>query len=161
MKFLVEVDPGLRDYYVEHKVWEGADSVTKIPITLYGETYSAKEKKQQFGDKNYYELHFSNKGGLVMPIIIEWTYKDGSQEIETIPAQIWRKNEAYFSKVFVKEKIVTAIRIDPFQQTADIDRSNNNWPVKEMPSRFQVFKRHKMGKVKHPMGRKENIQSKP
>jgi len=76
-----------------------------------------------------------------MPVIIEWTYEDGSQEIETIPVQIWRKNESNFTKVFTKDKVVTAIRIDPYKETADIDESNNNWPVREVPTRFQVFKK--------------------
>ena len=78
-----------------------------------------------------------------MPVIIEWTYEDGTTEIERLPAQIWRLDETSFTKVFVKDKVATAIVIDPYEETADIDRSNNEWPVKEMPSRFQVYKQHK------------------
>jgi hypothetical protein len=83
-----------------------------------------------------------------MPVIIEWTFEDGTQEIETIPVQIWRKNENQFSKVFVKDKVVTSIIIDPYKETADIDERNNNWPVKQLPSRFQVFKANK--EIKQP-----------
>ena len=60
-------------------------------------------------DKNMYELTFSNKGGLVMPIIIEWTYKDGTKEIERIPAQVWRQNENKVVKTFIKNKEVASI----------------------------------------------------
>src|SRR5205807_1369415 len=49
--------------------------------------------REKLGNKYFYELSFSNKGGLVMPIIIEWTFKDGTKEIDRIPAQIWRLNE--------------------------------------------------------------------
>ena len=75
-----------------------------------------------------------------MPVIIEWTFADGSKEVERVPVEIWRKNENKFTKVFIKTKEVTGIVIDPYKETADIDKTNNNWPVKELPSRFQVFK---------------------
>ena len=86
-----------------------------------------------------------------MPVIIQWTFKDGSTELETVPVQVWRKNENNFSKVFVKDREVSGIVIDPYKETADIDERNNNWPVKEIPSRFQVFKKHKAGKNLNPM----------
>ena len=88
-----------------------------------------------------------------MPVIIEWTFADGTKEVEKIPVEIWRKNENNFRKVFVKTKEVTGIVIDPYKETADIDKSNNNWPVKELPTRFQVFKKHKMEDVPNGMQR--------
>ena len=75
-----------------------------------------------------------------MPVIVEWTYKDGSKEVDRLPAGIWRLNEKQFSKVFVKDKEVASIRLDPMRETADIDETNQQWPVKEMPTRFQLFK---------------------
>ena len=75
-----------------------------------------------------------------MPIILEWTFKDGTKEIERIPAQVWRKNEKGLTKVFMKDKEVTAVRLDPMRETADIDESNNKWPVVPQPSKFTVFK---------------------
>ncbi len=61
--------------------------------------------------KNYYELTFSNNGGLVMPIIIEWTYKDGTKEVEKVPVGIWKLNEKQVTKVFIKDKEATAIQV--------------------------------------------------
>jgi len=163
VQFAVEQDPNLRDFYDTYKPWETADSTQTFKQTLYGETLTEKEKKELFGDKNYYELYFSNKGGLVMPIIIEWTFKDGTKEIERIPVEIWRKNEDKFSKVFMKEKEVSGIVIDPFKETADIDTKSNNWPVKEMPTRFQIFKQHKADPQPNPMQKaaKQGKQIKP
>lgn len=92
-------------------------------------------------DQNFYELTFSNKGGLVMPIIIQWNYEDGSQEIQRIPAEIWRKNEEIVTKVFVKEKLVTHVIIDPNLETADVDTENNVFPRKEIISEFDAFER--------------------
>ena len=143
MKFIVDEDEELQDFYDNYKPWETRDSLYRDKVTLYGETYTKKEKRELFGDKNYYELHFSNKGGLVMPVIIEWTFEDGTVEVERVPAQIWRLNENEFTKVFVKDKVATSIIIDPYNEIPDIDRSNNEWPVREMPTQFQVFKNHK------------------
>ena len=142
-KFPVEEDETLQDFYTDYKQWEEADSVTKGTIKLYEETYKKKEKKKLYKDKNYYELKFSNKGGLVMPIIIEWTFEDGTTEIERLPVQLWRHNEETVTKVFVKDKEVKSVTLDPYRETADIDETNNNWPEKDFepkPSRFKVFK---------------------
>lgn len=153
IQFATDEDPALRDFYYSYKPWETKDSVWTSKTWLYDETFTAEEKKEKFGDNNYYELFFSNKGGLVMPVIIEWTFADGTKEVEKIPVEIWRKNENNFRKVFVKTKEVTGIVIDPYKETADIDKSNNNWPVKELPTRFQVFKKHKMEDVPNGMQR--------
>ncbi len=155
MEFSVDQDTSLQDFYTTYKPWETEDSIVKYTTHLYEETFTKEEKQEKFGDKNYYQLYFSNKGGLVMPVIIEWTFEDGTTEIQRIPVEIWRKNENSFSKVFVKDKEVTGIVIDPYKETADIDESNNNWPVKEMPSRFQVFKKHKEGDNPNPMQKAE------
>ena len=87
-----------------------------------------------------YELTFSNKGGLVMPVIIEWTYKDGTKEIDRIPAQVWRLNENKVVKTFVKNKEVVSIQLDPLRETADINTSNNSWNTIPEPSKFTIFK---------------------
>jgi len=76
-----------------------------------------------------------------MPVIIEWTYKDGTKEIEHLPAEIWRTNEHTISKVFVKNKEVTNIVLDPKQETADVDTSDNMFPKVDQPSKFEQFKK--------------------
>jgi hypothetical protein len=91
--------------------------------------------------KNIYEVKFSNKGGLVMPVIIQWTYKDGSKEIERIPAEIWRTNETEIKKVFVKDKEVVNVVIDPNNELADIADDNNVFPKVSEPSKFDQFKK--------------------
>jgi len=151
-------DPELLDFYSKYDPWATGDTTITYSGTRYAETFSKKEKKKMYGDKNYYELNFSNKGGLVMPVIIEWTFEDGTTEIERIPVNIWRKNEDKFTKVFVKNKEVKGIVIDPYGETADIDLENNNWPVKELPSKFQVFKANKNNPIKNPMQKAKVIR---
>jgi hypothetical protein len=149
-QFPVENDPSLQDFYNTYEPWK-TDSIDMTIRMKYDSLMTKKEKTEKYGDKNYYELGFSNKGGLVMPVIIEWTYKDGTKEVERVPVEIWRKNESKFTKVFVKDKEVAAIVIDPFSETADIDVTNNNWPVKELPTKFQLFKQHKFAPKPNPM----------
>jgi hypothetical protein len=116
---------------------------TPIEVTtpiIAVDTFTDAEKTVLAGNKNMYELTFSNKGGLVMPIIIEWTYKDGTKEVDRIPVQIWRKNENKVTKAFLKDKEVASIKLDPMRETADINEKNNVWPTLETPSKFQLFK---------------------
>jgi len=98
------------------------------------------EEKAKYGGKYFYELNFSNKGGLVMPIIVEFTFNDGSKTIDRIPAQIWRLNEKHVSKFYTLDKEVASIKLDPMRETADIDETNNYWGKLPEPSKFQLFK---------------------
>ncbi len=160
-QFPVEKDSTITDFYNTYQPWETEDSVDVTIQMKYDSLFSRDEKQKKYGNKNYYELHFSNKGGLVMPVIIEWTFEDGTKEVERVPVEIWRKNEDQFTKVFVKNKEVTAIVIDPYRETADIDESNNNWPVKELPTRFQLFKDHKYKEKLNPMQKAAQKDIKP
>ena len=96
-------------------------------------------------DKNYYVLEFSNVGGLVMPILLELTYEDGSKEMQTIPAEIWRRNHKHVQKLIItdKEKEVVSVSVDPRWETADVDVENNHYPRQIIPSRIEVYKRKK------------------
>jgi hypothetical protein len=76
---------------------------------------------------------------MITPVVIEWAYTDGTKEVERIPAHIWMQNEQQATKVFIKDKQVASISLDPYKETADINESNGMWPVKEMPRRFQLF----------------------
>ncbi|MBO3700864.1 M1 family metallopeptidase [Roseivirga sp. E12] len=98
--------------------------------------------RERFAGKNVYQMTFKNNGGLITPLVIEWTYKDGSKEIERIPAEIWRRNEKQVTKLFVKDKEVDSVVFDPFKQLADVDMENNVFPPKnKRDSRFDKFKK--------------------
>ena len=86
-----------------------------------------------------YAVEFEKPGGLVMPIIVELTFADGTKKRHTFPAQIWMKNDASVRRVFASKKEVKSIIVDPDFETADVDTSNNSWPKKEA-NRFENFK---------------------
>ena len=92
-------------------------------------------------NKNFYEVTLTNKGGLMMPVIIEWTYKDGTKETEKIPAEIWRNNESKITKVFMKEKEVTNIVLDPKKETSDIYEEDNVFPKAVATNKFDEVKK--------------------
>lgn len=109
-------------------------TLINTPEQLYGEFRSNVDDnkiREKLAGKNIYEIKFKNVGGLVMPLVIEWTYKDGSKEIERIPAEIWRVNEQEIKKVFIKEKEVVNVVLDPNFELADTDITNNVFPKKE------------------------------
>lgn len=134
--YATDADTSLRDYYYFNPGADAKFSQQQREAAINIDT----ENKSKWANKNFYELSFTNKGGMVMPVIVEWTFKDGSKEVDRVPVSVWKLNEQKFTKVFIKDKEVTAIRIDPMRETADIDESNNLWPVKEMPSKFNLFR---------------------
>jgi tRNA U34 5-methylaminomethyl-2-thiouridine-forming methyltransferase MnmC len=103
-------------------------------------------EKAKYANDHLYEVTFLNKGGLVMPIIVEFTFEDGTKETKRIPAQIWRKNENKVTKVFLTSKKAVSIKLDPMRETADIDESNNSWPNVAEASKFNLFKFKSMGR---------------
>jgi len=144
IKFYTDRDTSTRDFY-----WKYDRGLVKIDTLNYKQTprkpAGAPEEftdaeKEKYNGKYFYELSFSNKGGLVMPIIVEFTFVDGTKTIDRIPAQIWRLNEKNVTKFYVQNKEVASIKLDPMRETADIDESNNYWGKMPPPSKFQLFK---------------------
>jgi hypothetical protein len=138
LDFVVDRDPATRDFYNSYD-----------PLTANERDMAAYEKWKKSlkpeelallnEEIHLYELSFKNIGGLVMPLILEWEYTDGTKEVERIPAEIWRISDD-ISKVFVKRKEVVRVTLDPFLETADCDLNNNSWPPRMVPTRFDVFK---------------------
>ncbi|MBB6112190.1 hypothetical protein SAMN05421821_117155 [Mucilaginibacter lappiensis] len=142
-RFAVEADTSLQDFYSKWDRFAATPATTQSYQAMYNAASPA--EKKLYDSKNYfYEVSFSNKGGLVTPLIIEWTYADGTKEVEKISAYIWRKNENKITKVFAKTKEVKGIKLDPYRETADIDESNNSWPREYQPSRFELFKQQSL-----------------
>ena len=90
--------------------------------------------------KYFYEVEFEKPGGLVMPLIVKYSYADGSSERITYPVQLWRKNDASVKKIIASNKELIGVTVDPDQETADVNVDNNSWPKKEIPSDFEKFK---------------------
>lgn len=107
------------------------------------DNFSETERSQLEIPKYFYEVVFEKPGGLVMPIIVEYTYEDGTSEKKHYPAQVWRLNDNQVSKTLASDKKITKISLDPDLETADVDLSNNAWPKEEGESEFDEFKESK------------------
>jgi len=105
------------------------------------DNFTVEERKSLKQTKYFYEIVFEKPGGLVMPILVEYVFADGTKENKYYPAEIWRFNDKEIKKVFASDKEIKEINIDPNQLTADVDKSNNSWPKKKEDSQFDKFKK--------------------
>ena len=139
--FYTDKDTSTQDFYWRYD--RGLENVdTTKEYTIKGEAAENLNEKEREKFKNLigYQIDFSNKGGLVMPLILEFTFEDGSKLSDKISAQIWRKNEKSVSKTYFFDKKLKSIQLDPMKETADIDTSNNFWGTFSEPTKFQIFK---------------------
>ena len=90
--------------------------------------------------KYFYEIQFEKPGGLVMPIIVDYSYEDGTKERIKYPVQIWRKNDSVVKRLITSNKKLIGVELDPDAETADINLNNNSWPEKNNISDFEKFK---------------------
>ncbi len=139
---VVEKDPATRDFYNEYDEYS-VSVIDREDFEKYYDKLKPEDQALLNKDFNYYEVRFSNLGGLVMPLILEIEYDDGSKELKRIPAEIWRYNNYEIRKVLATEKEIRSITLDPYLETADVDMSNNYWPPRPQPTRFKLFKKKK------------------
>ena len=104
------------------------------------DNFTQQEINEMKQPKHIYEITFNKPGGLVMPIIVEFQYADGTSETIKYPVQVWRKNDSEVKKAIFSEKEIVKIIVDPKQETADVDTSNNTWPRENKASEFDSFK---------------------
>ncbi|WP_034041276.1 M1 family metallopeptidase [Wocania ichthyoenteri] len=133
------VEEGSEEFKEDMK--NGTPNENSIPLKEYiMDNFTPDEQKNIKAPKYFYNITFEKPGGLVMPIIVQYNYADGTSKTETYPAQIWRFNDNEVSKAIASEKEIVSIKIDPNLETADIDTSNNSWPKEVGKSQFDQFK---------------------
>ena len=145
-------DPAARDFYDNYD----KDQITKRDKKEYSdfmEDLSDEERDLVNENDHFYSVKFSDNGGIIMPIILEFEYEDGDKEVINIPVEIWRFNRGEVTKVFKTEKPIKNMTLDPFFQIADVERNNNHWPEKVQPTRFETFKSSGWGGSKNLMQR--------
>lgn len=133
------VEEGSEDFNASLKgktALENSATLNEYIMDNFTPAERAKIKEPKF----FYKVTFEKPGGLVMPIIVEYTYADGTSKTETYPAQIWRLNDKEVSKTLATEKELVSITVDPKLETADVDVSNNSWPREVKASEFDKFK---------------------
>ncbi|NOT36462.1 MAG: M1 family metallopeptidase [Saprospiraceae bacterium] len=145
IQFLIDKDTSLRDFYYYYdesleKIAKETDVQPSKPSTPKKKQLSDSSTYAKFNNYHVYEVTFSNKGGMVMPIIVMFNYADGTEETEYVHPYVWRHNEHVVVKTFIKRKEVQSIVLDPYKETADINLFNNYWNQSAPMTKFQLFK---------------------
>ena len=137
--------PQMEDLMEQLKSATTFDPIKQVSLWNEKPAEAYKESMEKLSDRKktllnedgyYYELTLHNKGGLPMPVILEFVYEDESTEIMKLPAELWKLEDSV-SKVFITDKKVTQVILDPKKETADVDKSNNYWPKDIVPEQFQ------------------------
>ena len=167
LKRRTETFPELKDFYNEYDEFTVTDKDKEGASKKVAELkdYEQKLLKTQ---ENLYQLTFSNKGGLVMPIIMELEFDNGTKDILRLPAEVWRMNPQQVTRTIVTPHLITQVTVDPYWETADVDTYNNHYPRKPYESRLEIFKRKKsrnlmkdMSEVKKPKETEEKVEPSP
>ena len=152
--------PSLKDFY---------NSYDELVVTerdreeyqKFLQTLSPRERELLQAGLNFYVVDLKNVGGLVMPVILDVEYTDGTRDLLNIPAEIWRYNNSEVSKLIMTPKEIRSVTLDPRQQTADADLANNSFPRRPVRTRFQLFKEEQKQNPMQLLERKQPADQQP
>ncbi|MBL4639262.1 MAG: M1 family metallopeptidase [Kordiimonadaceae bacterium] len=145
--------PELQDFYNKNDKYSVADK-DREKYKKYVDGLADWERELLKTAENFYFLEFTNKGGLVMPVIVEIEYVDGEKEMRRWPAELWRRNPNSVIKLVTSAKEIKSVTLDPKRETADVDTENNYWPRRAVRTRVELFKRKKKESLMKKMGEK-------
>jgi hypothetical protein len=151
-----ERDPNIDDFYAKRNIYE-VDKLDQKEYTDFQSKLTPEQKKLLESNKQFYELSFTNVGGLITPIIVQATFADGTTEVFRIPAEIWRMEHTTVTKVFIFDKEVVSFQLDPFLETADCNTEDNSYPPAKQPTRYQLFQQK--APAENPMQRQKRLES--
>lgn len=157
VKTFIEEDPSLNDFYTTYDPYK-VTSLDKKEFEQYQSKLSDEEKAVLKANTHYYQVTVENVGGLIMPLIFELEFADGTKREIRIPAEIWKMSEPTVTKVFAAEQEVVSIALDPYLETADVDLNNNFWPTRTLPTKFELFKQSQGRPQENPMQRARTMQ---
>ena len=146
---VIETDELAIDFYNKYDPYE-VTILDKEDFIQYRDSSVVEQREKEIynANLNYYEIKFSNVGGLVMPIILQFNYTDSSQYMIRIPAEIWKMDRNQITKIFATKKQVFSFTLDPYLETADVELINNHWPRKIIESKFELYKSKKYNRRK-------------
>lgn len=140
MDFVYVVEEGSEEFKEEMKSKSILENAPKLQAYLM-DNFTAEERAKMKSPKYFYQITFNKPGGLVMPLIVEYTYADGTTKNVTYPVQVWRKNDSEVSKAVASDKEIVKVVVDPNLETADVNLDNNSWPQEAKESKFEQFKK--------------------
>lgn len=140
MNLVYVVEEGSEEFSEDMKSKDMLENAPKLNEYLM-DNFSAEERAKMKSPKYFYQITFNKPGGLVMPLIVEYTYADGTTKNVTYPVQVWRKDDSEVSKAIASDKEIIKVVVDPNMETADVNLENNSWPQEAKESKFEQFKK--------------------
>ncbi len=123
----IEAYPELLDFYNSYDELDVTADDEEAFVKLL-DKLDGRDAKLLDSPLNFYVVDFSNIGGLVMPILLELHYTDGTTSELRIPAEIWRRSTDSVSKLIISEREIESLVLDPHLETADGNLDNNYFP---------------------------------
>ncbi|HIG31632.1 MAG TPA: M1 family peptidase [Verrucomicrobiales bacterium] len=137
LKKRADIYPHLLDFYNDFDELDVTDDDRK-QFEKQMKKLDDKDKALLKSPMNFYLVDFENLGGLLMPVIFDLKYENGSSEEIRIPAEIWRRNHKKVTKLIITARTLKSVEVDPRLETADSDTDNNYFPRRIQPSRFEL-----------------------
>ena len=151
---LLDARPELKDFYNNYDEF-AVTGKDRDEYKKFLDTLEPNEKKLLENGENFYLLDLKNLGGLVMPVILQVEYTDGTRDEMRIPVEIWRRNNSAVSKLIITPKDIKQVTLDPHLETADTDLANNSFPRRPLKRQFELFK------DKKPTNPMQDLKPKP
>lgn len=73
-------------------------------------------------------VEIANLTGMVMPVIMQIEFEDGSTQELRLPAEVWY-NQLNIEERIRSDKRITQVTLDPHRELPDANRRNNVWPA--------------------------------
>lgn len=137
-----EIDTSIIDFYTFYDPLESSTS-KRAAFKSKMEQFDTTDSSIINSTKYLYQMDFELIGGIPMPIILGLHFADGTFSKDYIPAEIWRFNQNEVSKIFILDKELEYVELDPNLETADINVDNNQFPPQQNTSRFELYKQQK------------------
>jgi hypothetical protein len=83
------------------------------------------------GQETRMRVVYGNRASGVMPLLVRFTFGDGTIQDYKYPAEVWATNgKTYTVSYTFTGKTVTKIALDPDLHLVDVDLANNSWVAK-------------------------------
>jgi hypothetical protein len=83
------------------------------------------------GADTHISVTYGNRGRMVMPLLVRFTFSDSTTQDFTYPADVWKANSTTYTASYTfSSKTVRRVVLDPDTHLPDAERSNNAWTAK-------------------------------
>lgn len=91
--------------------------------------YLSQQPKAEFtkSPEYFYEIEFEKIGGMLMPLLVTFTFEDGTSQEIRYPVEVWRFAPESLKKMYGFDKPLKSVQIDKDLETADVNPKNNFW----------------------------------